>query len=147
MLGVDLQMATDDDLGQAEPSPSRRPESKAEKNAEEKKPEPEAEPEPEDEDAREKKRRKAEAVKAKEEGNAAYKKKDFDAAIEQYTKAMELDEDDIAYRTNRAAVYLEMGKVRLTGRALMTRSVCVPRLRCWLPLFSCGFAKAGLRCP
>ncbi|GAQ78393.1 HSP70/HSP90 organizing protein HOP [Klebsormidium nitens] len=110
VLGVDLQMASDDDLGQSEPSPSRRPESKPERKAEEKKAEPEPEPEPEDEDAREKKRRKAEAVKAKEEGNVAYKKKDFDAAIEQYTKAMELDEDDIAYRTNRAAVYLEMGK-------------------------------------
>jgi stress-induced-phosphoprotein 1 len=44
-------------------------------------------------------------------GNAAYKKKEFEKAIEHYSKAMELDDEDISYLTNRAAVYLEMGKV------------------------------------
>ncbi|GAV75611.1 TPR_1 domain-containing protein/TPR_11 domain-containing protein [Cephalotus follicularis] len=62
------------------------------------------------EEEREKKERKEKAVKEKELGNAAYKKKDFDAAIEHYTNAMELDDEDISYLTNRAAVYLEMGK-------------------------------------
>lgn len=72
----------------------------------------EAEPVPMEvsEDVKEKKTHKAEALKEKEAGNAAYKKKDFDAAIEHYTKAMELDDTDISYITNRAAVYLEMGK-------------------------------------
>ncbi|PPR95714.1 hypothetical protein GOBAR_AA24950 [Gossypium barbadense] len=46
----------------------------------------------------------------KEAGNAAYKKKDFETAIKHYTTAMELDDGDISYITNRAAVYLEMGK-------------------------------------
>ncbi|KAJ6695622.1 HSP70-HSP90 ORGANIZING PROTEIN 3 [Salix koriyanagi] len=53
---------------------------------------------------------KPQAVKEKELGNAAYKKKEFEKAIEHYTKAMELDDEDISYLTNRAAVYLETGK-------------------------------------
>ena len=49
---------------------------------------------------------------AQEAGNAAYKK-DCETAIQHYTKALELDDEDISYLTNRAAVYIEMGKVRL----------------------------------
>ncbi|KAG7557549.1 Heat shock chaperonin-binding [Arabidopsis suecica] len=62
------------------------------------------------EEEREKKERKEKALKEKEQGNIAYKKKDFERAIECYSKAMELDDEDISYLTNRAAVYLEMGK-------------------------------------
>ncbi|XP_024541869.1 hsp70-Hsp90 organizing protein 3-like [Selaginella moellendorffii] len=75
-------------------------------------PAPEPVPEPmeiPDED-REKKEKKAAAIKAKEAGNEAYKKKDFEAALANYSKAIELDDEDISYLTNRAAVYLEMGK-------------------------------------
>ncbi|KAL3743219.1 hypothetical protein ACJRO7_018512 [Eucalyptus globulus] len=78
----------------------------------EKEPEPEPEPEPMEinEGEREVKERKAQAQKEKEAGNAAYKKKDFETAIQHYTKAIELDDEDISYLTNRAAVYLEMGR-------------------------------------
>lgn len=78
----------------------------------EKEPEPEPEPEPMEinEGEREVKERKAHAQKEKEAGNAAYKKKDFETAIQHYTKAIELDDEDISYLTNRAAVYLEMGR-------------------------------------
>lgn len=78
----------------------------------EKEPEPEPEPEPMEinEGEREVKERKAQAQKEKESGNAAYKKKDFETAIQHYTKAIELDDEDISYLTNRAAVYLEMGR-------------------------------------
>lgn len=75
--------------------------------------EPEPEPEPMEEVAdeeKEVKQRKAEAQKEKEAGNAAYKKKDFDTAILHYSKALELDDEDVSFLTNRAAVYLEMGK-------------------------------------
>ncbi|XWS49792.1 hypothetical protein CRYUN_Cryun12cG0033000 [Craigia yunnanensis] len=76
-----------------------------------KKPEPVPEPEPMEITEEEKgKKEKEEALKEKEAGNAAYKKKDFETAIQHYTKAMELDDEDISYITNRAAVYLEMGK-------------------------------------
>ncbi|KAH1089680.1 hypothetical protein J1N35_016937 [Gossypium stocksii] len=74
-------------------------------------PEPEPEPEPMDiTEEKEKKEKKEKALKEKETGNAAYKKKDFETAIQHYTEAMEIDDEDISYITNRAAVYLEMGK-------------------------------------
>ncbi|KAK7251182.1 hypothetical protein RIF29_34142 [Crotalaria pallida] len=63
-----------------------------------------------DEEEKELKERKAKAQKEKEAGNAAYKKKDFETAIQHYSSAMELDDEDISFLTNRAAVYLEMGK-------------------------------------
>ncbi|KAK1285839.1 25.3 kDa vesicle transport protein [Acorus calamus] len=59
---------------------------------------------------REKRERKAEAQREKEKGNVAYKKKDFETAIGHYSRALELDDEDISFLTNRAAVYLEMGK-------------------------------------
>ncbi|KAL2348132.1 hypothetical protein Fmac_002132 [Flemingia macrophylla] len=83
----------------AEPEPAKQPD-----------PEPEPEPMEVSQEARDAKQRKAEAQKEKEAGNAAYKKKDFDTAIQHYTKALELDDEDISYLTNRAAVYLEMAK-------------------------------------
>ncbi|KAL9250817.1 Hsp70-Hsp90 organizing protein 2-like protein [Drosera capensis] len=63
-----------------------------------------------DEEEKEKKKRKEEAQREKEAGNAAYKKKEFEKAIGCYTKAIELDDEDISFFTNRAAVYLEIGK-------------------------------------
>ncbi|CAN6855957.1 hsp70-Hsp90 organizing protein 2 isoform X2 [Brassica napus] len=71
-------------------------------------PEVEKKPEPEPEVAEEKER-KEKALKEKEMGNAAYKKKDFENAIKHYSTAMEIDDEDISYITNRAAVHLEMG--------------------------------------
>lgn len=96
------------------PPPKQQPEAKA------REPEPDPEPEPMEvtEEDKEQKERKASAQKEKEAGNAAYKRKDFDTAIQHYTEAMELDDEDISYITNRAAVYLEMGKVR-TRRSLV----------------------------
>ncbi|GJN26878.1 hypothetical protein PR202_gb14844 [Eleusine coracana subsp. coracana] len=86
------------------PPPKQQPEAKARES------EPEPEPMEITEDEKEGKERKAAAQKEKEAGNAAYKKKDFETAIQHYTKAMELDDEDVSYITNRAAVYLEMGK-------------------------------------
>lgn len=43
----------------------------------------------------------------KEKGNDAYKKKDFEAALNHYNKATELDPKNMTYYTNRAAVYFE----------------------------------------
>ncbi|CAN1333297.1 Hsp70-Hsp90 organizing protein 2 [Linum perenne] len=69
------------------------------------------EPEPEPMKVQEEEKEgKAQALKEKELGNAAYKKKDFETAIAHYTKAIELYDEDISFLTNRAAVYLEMGK-------------------------------------
>ncbi|KAL8144433.1 hypothetical protein V2J09_017465 [Rumex salicifolius] len=104
----DMEIPEDDEGSTPMPSspPPRREEPV-------KKREPEPEPEPMEEyteGEREIKERKAMAQKEKEAGNAAYKKKDFDNAIAHYSKAIELNDEDISFLTNRAAVYLEMGK-------------------------------------
>ncbi|EYU26825.1 hypothetical protein MIMGU_mgv1a003301mg [Erythranthe guttata] len=96
-------------------SPERKRAAESEAVKEEKSSETEGETEPEPmevmDEEKEKRERKALAQKEKETGNAAYKKKDFDTAIDHYSKAIELDDEDISFLTNRAAVYLEMGKL------------------------------------
>ncbi|KAL8210123.1 hypothetical protein R6Q57_006855 [Mikania cordata] len=113
LLKVKMQgYATGDDVEMPDSPPKERKRSADETEpVKEKKPEPEPEPEPmEVSEDRELKEKKAQAQKEKEAGNAAYKKKDFEQAITHYTKAFELDDEDISFLTNRAAVYLEMGK-------------------------------------
>ena len=50
---------------------------------------------------------KREALKEKQLGNDAYKKKSFEEALEHYNKAVELDPTEIIYLLNIAAVYFE----------------------------------------
>ncbi|KAL5580041.1 hypothetical protein UlMin_012483 [Ulmus minor] len=57
-------------------------------------------------------------LKGKVVGNVAYKNKDFDTSIQHYSKAIELDDEDISYIMNRAGTYLEMSK---TDRAVEIR--------------------------
>ena len=49
-----------------------------------------------------------EAQKHKQLGNDAFKKKDFDIALKNYEKAIELEPNEITYYSNIAAVYFEM---------------------------------------
>ncbi|KAK6338727.1 Hsp90 cochaperone [Orbilia brochopaga] len=65
-------------------------------------------PEPEDEEAKAKREAKEAADKEKLLGNDAYKKRNFDAAIEHYNKAWELHKD-ITYLNNLAAAKFEAG--------------------------------------
>lgn len=117
LLGLKLNArGPEEDTEMPEGSPERKRPAESEPVKEEKRPEkaPEAEPEPMEvvsEGVKEIKEKKLQAQKEKEAGNAAYKKKDFETAIQHYTKAIELDDEDISFLTNRAAVYLEMGKV------------------------------------
>ncbi|XP_066348837.1 hsp70-Hsp90 organizing protein-like [Miscanthus floridulus] len=106
MLGIKFQNQSN---GAPEPAAaqSNPPPPKQQPAAKAREPEPEPMEVTEEEEHKE---RKASAQKEKEAGNAAYKRKDFDIAIQHYTTAMELDDEDISYITNRAAVYLEMGK-------------------------------------
>lgn len=69
------------------------------------KPEPKEEPKKETEP--ELPENKLLAKKEKEMGNEAYKKKDFQNAIEHYTKAIEHDPTDITFYNNLAAVFFE----------------------------------------
>jgi len=50
---------------------------------------------------------KAKALEEKELGNALYKKRQFDEALEHYDKAFELDPSNITILTNKAAVLFE----------------------------------------
>jgi len=50
------------------------------------------------------------AENEKAAGNVEYKKKNFEAALEHYRKAIELDGTNMTYRTNIAAVYFEQKK-------------------------------------
>lgn len=126
LLGVNIQTPSREDMESgkwdkednlAEDFPARTERSMPAPKPEtsRKEPEPvrvEEEPEPMDTspEEKEKKQNKAQAVKEKELGNQTYKKKQFEEAIAHYTKALELDDEDISYLTNRAAVYLEMGQ-------------------------------------
>ena len=73
-----------------------------------KKPEPEPEEEPEDEEAVAKRKAKEEADNEKKLGTENYKKRQFDTAIEHYSKAWELH-NDITYLTNKSAAQFEKG--------------------------------------
>ncbi|KAH7659512.1 stress-induced-phosphoprotein 1 [Dioscorea alata] len=112
LLNVKMRAPTDEMErefagAEAEPAVKRDQPESAKKESE-----PEPEPESMDvmDEGKEKKERKTAAQKEKEAGNAAYKKKDFETAIQHYTRALELDDEDISFLTNRAAVYMEMGK-------------------------------------
>ncbi|KAJ2782428.1 Hsp90 cochaperone [Coemansia interrupta] len=54
--------------------------------------------------------KKKQAADAKNLGNNAYKARQFEEALEHYSKAIELDQTDITFWNNKAAVYFEMGK-------------------------------------
>ncbi|KAM4620703.1 stress-induced-phosphoprotein 1 [Polymixia lowei] len=64
-------------------------------------------PPPKEEDLPENKRK---ALKEKELGNAAYKKKDFAAALKHYEEAINHDPTNMTYISNQAAVYFEKGE-------------------------------------
>ncbi|KAJ2653595.1 Hsp90 cochaperone [Coemansia sp. RSA 1250] len=82
--------------------------------------EPKAEPAPQKMDVdepveltaeeKEAKAKKEQADEAKAKGNAAYKGRKFEEALEHYNTAIELNSADITYYNNKAAVYFEMGK-------------------------------------
>ncbi|KAK9838651.1 hypothetical protein WJX74_000655 [Apatococcus lobatus] len=128
--GMDTSAAAeedDDDMPPLEedPAPSQPAAPKpAPKPAAKPAPKPAPEPEPEDPA----KQKKQAAAKEKDLGNAAYKRKAFDEAIAHYDRAIGLDEQDISFITNKAAVQFEKGDYEAcvadcdlaveTGRAL-----------------------------
>ncbi|KAG0367244.1 chaperone activator Sti1 [Gamsiella multidivaricata] len=72
-------------------------------------PKPKPEEPKEEEMPSEEELKKKEAAKVKDLGNASYKARKFDEALEHYGKAWELDPTNISILTNKAAVYFEMG--------------------------------------
>ncbi|KAI3872254.1 hypothetical protein MKW98_011746 [Papaver atlanticum] len=108
----DEMMEKDGDMGfkAAESESKILPERRQPPPPQPKQKEPEPEPMDIPDEEKETMEKKKESLKEKELGTAAYKKKDFETAVEHYTRAMELNDEDISFITNRAAVYLEMGK-------------------------------------
>src|SRR2546423_3692171 len=113
-LGIDLSMGYPSAGGPSSrsqeheedvPMPDARPSSKP-PPAKAKEPEPE--PEPEDEEVIAAKKAREEAEAEKKLGTENYKKRQFDAAIEHYSKAWDLHKD-ITYLTNLSAAKFEKG--------------------------------------
>lgn len=91
LFGIDSDMRMETDP----PQPPEPPKAKQETPKPQKKEEDNLPPE------------KREALKEKQLGNEAYKKKSFEEALEHYNKAVELDPTEIVYLLNIAAVYFE----------------------------------------
>lgn len=72
-------------------------------------PEPTPQPKKAEPEVTEEDKNAAEAIEAKNQGNAAYKKRQFDEAIQHYSRAMELDPKNPMFLTNRSAVFFEIG--------------------------------------
>lgn len=110
MMGVDMDLREGGPDGEPVIQDMSMPDAPSETRAPEpaqKAPEPEPEPEV-DEEAAEKKKKKEEADKEKALGTENYKKRNFDEAIEHYSKAWEIF-NDITYLNNLGAAYFEKG--------------------------------------
>ncbi|XP_027487078.1 stress-induced-phosphoprotein 1-like [Corapipo altera] len=103
LLGVELSGAEEEEEAPSPPPPP---------------PPPPAQPPP----PQELPQNKQEAQREKELGNAAYKRKEFPAALEHYTRAEQLDPTNMTYVTNQAAVYFETGDYERC-RALCERAI------------------------
>lgn len=105
LLGIDMQFSerpTED-----APPAQMPPPQPAQKNSEPK-PEPKPEPEPVDEETLAKQKAKEAGDQEKAIGTENYKKKQFDAAIEHYSKAWDLNKD-VTYLNNIGAAKFEKG--------------------------------------
>ncbi|KAJ0420393.1 hypothetical protein BJY00DRAFT_284221 [Aspergillus carlsbadensis] len=114
LLGIDMSFGAPPEAGgpsgatEAEedvPMPDVR------QSAPKKAPEPEPTPEPEDEEALAKKKAQEAGDAEKKIGNDFYKKKQFDEAIEHYSKAWELHKD-VTYLNNIGAAKFEKGDLQ-----------------------------------
>lgn len=112
LMGVDMQMGMPGEggpTGAASSEPVEEiPQTKKTEPEPKKAPEPEPEPMDEDEESIAKRKAKEEADKEKALGTTEYKKRNFDAAIQHYSKAWETHKD-ITYLNNLGAAYFEKG--------------------------------------
>nr|CAD7393397.1 unnamed protein product [Timema cristinae]CAD7425319.1 unnamed protein product [Timema monikensis] len=97
LLGLNINKgSTEDDMDTTPPPPKRQPPKQQ--------PPPKPKEQKMDVDLTDAQR---EALKEKELGNEAYKKKNFEEALKHYNKAVELNDKEITYLNNIAAVYFE----------------------------------------
>ncbi|XP_064359304.1 stress-induced-phosphoprotein 1 [Dromaius novaehollandiae] len=93
LLGVELSGAEEEEEEAAAPPPAP--------------PRPPPPPQPMEQELPEDKKQ---ALREKELGNAAYRRKSFEAALGHYARARQLDPANMAYIANQAAVYFEKGE-------------------------------------
>lgn len=98
LLGINLESAGEEEMDTAPPTTRKDSKSKSETQETKRK-----EEKMEEDISSEKK----EALREKELGNQAYKKRNFEEALKRYNRAVELDGGDITYLNNIAAVYFE----------------------------------------
>lgn len=72
----------------------------------------------------------------KAKGNSALQSKDYDSAVECYTKAIELDGNNHVYYSNRSAAYLSKGDAQ---NALKDADSCVQVKPSWAK----GYSRKG----
>jgi len=78
-----------------------------------------------------------EAVAAKNLGNTYFVKKDFEGAVREFTKAIDIDPTDHVFYSNRSACYCSLGKYE---NALEDANRCIGLA----PGFAKGFSRKGL---
>lgn len=98
LLGLNIESAGDDEMDTSPPPPKKEAPPRSE---------PKKSPPKEEKMAEDLTPEKREALKEKDLGNQAYKKRNFEEALKHYNKAVELDSGDITYLNNIAAVYFE----------------------------------------
>jgi len=108
LLGIDMQFGGSNEHEEDVAMPDARSSSSGPQSRQAPASEPEPEPEPEDEEAIASRKAKEEAEAEKKLGTENYKKRQFDAAIEHYSKAWNLHKD-ITYLTNLSAAKFEKG--------------------------------------
>lgn len=111
MLGVDLTQMKEDNMRQKDndaDSRKRFEEEEKARQAEEERRRKEEEERNLPDDKRKEVERKKLAEQKKNEGNTAYKNKNFEQALQLYDEAIQHNDSEITYYTNKAAVYFEM---------------------------------------
>jgi stress-induced-phosphoprotein 1 len=115
LLGIDMSFGAPPEAGSSQAAEAEEdvpmPDLKPDATEKKKEPEPAPEPEPEDEETLAKKKAQEAGDAEKKIGNDFYKKKQFDEAIEHYTKAWELNKD-ITYLNNIGAAKFEKGDLQ-----------------------------------
>lgn len=107
LMGIDLEnLPKTSEEGKSEPAQSSPFDDK--KSDDNKRPE-EKQQKPMEKEELPVSQEKAEALKEKDAGNAAYKQKKWEEALEHYHKAQALDPTNMSFLTNEAAVHFEMG--------------------------------------
>jgi len=89
-------------------TPPPTPETPAPKKKTEPKPEPEEDLSQLTPEERKRKENKREAMKKKDEGNQLFKQKKFNEALEAYDAAIALDETNMTFLNNKAAIYFNL---------------------------------------